>query len=62
MKHRLTARDQRALRMIANVLDQQADEEPNLWYRFLKRHAAAKANVISRLPLWLVRRSPQQKE
>ena len=61
MKHRLTAGEQRALRMIANVLDQQANEEPNRWYRFLKRRVTAKAHVISRLPLWLVNRSQKEK-
>lgn len=60
-KHRkLTPAEQRTLRMLANVLAEQADEEPNLWYRWQKRSAAAKAHVISQLPLWLERKNPQQ--
>lgn len=60
-KPRLTL-NQRMFRVIARVLDEQADEEPDPWYRFLKRRSASKAHVISRLPLWLVRRYPQQKD
>ena len=61
-KPHLTDDQRRALRVIAKVLDEQADEELDPWYRFLKRRSATKAHVIGRLPLWLVRRHPQQKD
>ena len=43
MPVKLTAGQRRALRMLARVIDQQANEEPNRWYRWKKREAAGKA-------------------
>ena len=39
----MTPGQRRALRAVAKVLDEQADEEPNRWYAWKKREAARKA-------------------
>ena len=60
MNHKLTPADQRTLRLIANVLDQQADEETDPLVRFQKRRSAKWAMVKATLPLWLVNKSDKE--
>ena len=47
MKPNLTFGERRAPGMFADVLAQQAREEPNRWYAFRKRQAALKAPARS---------------
>ena len=56
-KRPLTLGQQKAMHIIGKVLDQQADEEPNLWYRFLKRRAAGWALALG----WPPRRPKRRK-
>ena len=46
MTRDLSAGEKRALRIIGRVVDNQADEEPNRWYAFLKRRAARRATDV----------------
>ena len=39
----MTPGQRRTLRVVAKVLAEQADEEPNRWYAWKKREAARKA-------------------